>query len=60
MAIRGFKTINEYKEVRLKRVELWFFLNFEPGFFSYKITGNSVIVTDLSGDSVKVSLNEIL
>lgn len=60
MAIRGCKTIDEYRKVREDRVKLWFFLNFEPGFFTYRIDGNSVIVTDLSGDFLTFSLGEIL
>ena len=60
MAIRGCKTIEEYRKVREERVQLWFSLTFEPGFFSYRIEGNSVIVTDLSGAFLKFDLGEII
>lgn len=59
MAIRGCKSIEEYKAERKRRVELWFSLNFEPGFCSYEISGNFVIVRDLTGDSLKISLDDI-
>lgn len=59
MVIRGCKSIEEYKTERKRKVDLWFFLNFEPGFFTYELLDTSVIVTDLNGDSVEVSFNEI-
>lgn len=60
MVIRGCKTIDEYCKVREERVRLWFFLTFDPGFFSYRIDGNSVIVTDSSGAFLKFDLGEIV
>lgn len=60
MSIKGCKTIAEYKAIRQKRVELWFSSNFEPGFSTYEIIGNVVRVTDYTGDSIEVSLSEIL
>lgn len=59
MVIKGCKTVAEYREERRRRIELWFSFNFEPGFFTCEILDTSVIVTDLNGDFVEVSFNEI-
>lgn len=59
MAIKGCTSVSEYKAERKRVVELWFSSNFEPGFCSYEISGNFVIVRDLTGDSLKIFLDDI-
>lgn len=60
MTIRGAKTIAEYLEIRRQRIQNWIDQNFESGSVTWEYAGaNAIVVTDTTGDSITVSLNDI-
>lgn len=60
MKISGAKTIAEYKEIRDKKIQKWIDDNFVEGAVEWKMNGaNAIKVTDKTGDSMVVQLDEI-
>lgn len=60
MTIRGAKTIAEYHEIRSQRIQTWIDQTFEPGCVTWEYAGaDAIVVTDMTGDSMTVSLNDI-
>lgn len=60
MRIKGCKTIAEYKETQRQHIDRWIDDNFIKGCVSWEFADALHIkVTDKTGDSMIVSLNEI-
>lgn len=60
MTIKGAKTIAEYKEIRDKKIQNWIDSNFYEGSVEWEMSGaNAIKVTDRTGDSMVVQLDEI-
>lgn len=60
MKIKGAKTIAEYKEMQKKNIQEWIDHNFIEGAVTWEMDGpNTIKVTDKTGDSMVVQLNEI-
>lgn len=60
MVIKGAKTIAEFKEIRAKRIQKWIDDNFVPGCVTWEMDGaNAIKVTDKTGDSMVISLDEM-
>lgn len=60
MTIRGAKTIAEFLEIRRQKIQNWIDQNFESGSVTWEYAGaNAIVVTDTTGDSITVSLNDI-
>ncbi len=60
MTIRGAKTIAEFLEIRNQRIQNWIDQNFESGSVTWEYAGaDAIVVTDTTGDSMTVSLNDI-
>lgn len=60
MKIKGAKTIAEYKEMQKKKIQEWIDNNFVEGAVTWKMDGaNAIKVTDTTGESMVVPLNEI-
>lgn len=60
MKISGAKTIVEYKEIRDKKIQQWIDDNFAEGAVEWEMNGaNAIKVTDKTGDSMVVQLDEI-
>lgn len=60
MRIKGCKTIAEYKETQRQYIDRWIDDNFIKGCVSWEFADALHIkVTDKTGDSMIVSLNEI-
>lgn len=60
MTIKGAKTIEEYKEIRDKKIQKWIDDRFISGSVTWEMDGAShVKITDKTGDSMVVSLDEI-
>ena len=60
MKISGAKTIAEYKEIRNKKIQKWIDDNFVEGAVEWEMNGaNAIKVTDKTGDSMVVQLDEI-
>lgn len=60
MKISGTKTIAEYKEIRDKKIQKWIDDHFVQGAVEWKMNGaNAIKVTDKTGDSMVVQLDEI-
>lgn len=60
MKIKGAKTIAEYKEMQKKNIQEWIDHNFIEGAVTWEMDGpNAIKVTDKTGDSMVVQLNEI-
>lgn len=60
MVIKGIRTIEEYKQIQAEKIQNWVDSNFVEGFVTWKMNGaNAIKVTDKTGDSMIVSLNEI-
>lgn len=61
MRIKGAKTIAEYKKMQNEKIQKWIDDNFFPGAVSWEMNGaNAIIVTDKVGESMIVSLAEIV
>lgn len=60
MRIKGAKTIAEYKQMQNEKIQKWIDDNFFPGAVSWERNGNAIIVTDKTGESMIVSLAEIV
>ena len=60
MKISGAKTIADYQEIRRQKIQDWIDQNFEPGCVTWEYAGaNAIVVTDTTGDSMTVSLDDI-
>lgn len=60
MRISGAKTIAEYKEIQAQKIQKWIDDNFVSGSVKWEMSGaNAIKVTDKTGDSMVVQLNEI-
>ena len=60
MKISGAKTIAEYKKLRDKKIQKWIDENFVKDSVKWEMNGaNAVIVTDKTGDSIVIGLDEI-
>lgn len=60
MRISGARTVAEFLEIRRQTIQTWIDLNFESGSVTWEYAGaNAIVVTDTTGDSITVSLNDI-
>lgn len=60
MVIKGAKTIAEYKQIQAEKIQKWIDSNFFEGSVVWEMNGaNAIKVTDKTGDSMVVSLDEI-
>lgn len=60
MTIKGARTIAEYKEIQKNRIQKWVDDRFISGSVTWEMDGAShVKITDKTGDSIIISLNEI-
>jgi hypothetical protein len=60
MKIRNAKTIKEYKEIKNNKINNWINNNFFEGCVTWELCkNNSIKVTDKTGDSMIISLDEI-
>ena len=55
--VKNAKTIDEYK--KMKKVEDWINKNFVENSVKYEIDGDTVKITDNTGDSMVLALNDI-
>ena len=60
MIIKGAKTVDEFKKIRDERVQIWVDNNFEKGCVTWEyINSNEIKITDMTGDSMLIRLDEI-
>ena len=60
MIIKSTKTIIEYNQVKKEKIQSWIDKNFFKGSVTWEMYGaNAIKVTDKTGDSMVVSLNEL-
>ena len=60
MTIKGAKTIAEYRKMHTEKIQNWIDSNFYEGSVEWEMSGaNAIKVTDRTGDSMVVSLDEI-
>ena len=60
MKISGAKTIAEYRQIQGEKIQNWIDYNFVKGSVAWEMDGaNAIKVTDKTGDSMVVQLNEI-
>lgn len=60
MRISGARTVSEFLEIRRQKIQNWINQNFEPGCVTWEYAGaNAIVVTDTTGDSMTVSLDDI-
>ena len=60
MRISGARTVAEFLEIRRQTIQTWIDQHFEPGCVTWEYAGaNAIVVTDTTGDSMTVSLNDI-
>lgn len=60
MIIRNAKSIQEYKEIRANRIQMWLDSRFYKGSVTWEINDyNSIKITDKTGDNMVISLDEI-
>lgn len=60
MTIKGTRTIAEYKEMQKNRIQKWIDDRFYEGSVTWEMSGASHIkITDITGDSIIISLDEI-
>ncbi len=60
MTIRNAKSIQEYKEIRANRIQMWLDSRFYKGSVTWEINDyNSIKITDKTGDNMVISLDEI-
>ena len=60
MVIKNAKTIEEYKQIRDERIQAWIDARFAKGCVTQELVDAlTVKVTDQTGDSMTVSLDEI-
>lgn len=55
--VKNAKTIDEYK--KMKKVEDWINKNFVENSVKYEIDGDTIKITDNTGDSMVLALNDI-
>ena len=60
MTIRNAKSVQEYKEIRANRIQMWLNSHFYKGSVTWEINDyNSIKITDKTGDNMVISLDEI-
>lgn len=60
MVIKGARTIAEYRQIQAEKIQDWIDSNFVDGSVVWEMDGaNAIKVTDRTGDSMVVSLDEI-
>ena len=60
MRISGARTVEEFLEIRRQTIQFWIDQHFEPGCVTWEYAGaDAIVVTDTTGDSMTVSLNDI-
>lgn len=60
MVIKGARTIAEYKLMQAEKIQNWIDSNFFEGSVTWEMDGaNAIKVTDKTGDSMIVSMDEI-
>ena len=60
MKIKNAKTIKEYKEIKNNKINNWINNNFFEGSVTWELCkNNSIKITDKTGDSMIISLDEI-
>jgi hypothetical protein len=60
MIIKSTKTIIEYNQVKKEKIQSWIDKNFFKDSVTWEMYGaNAIKVTDKTGDSMVVSLNEL-
>lgn len=60
MIIRNARSIQEYKEIRANRIQMWLDSRFYKGSVTWEINDyNSIKITDKTGDNMVISLDEI-
>lgn len=60
MKIKGCKTIAEFTNVRNEKIQKWIDDRFVKGSVTWEMNGaNTVKVTDESGDSMEIQLDDI-
>jgi len=60
MIIRNATSIQEYKEIRANRIQMWLDSRFYKGSVTWEINDyNSIKITDKTGDNMVISLDEI-
>lgn len=60
MIIKGVKTIAEYNQIKKEKIQSWIDKNFFKDSVKWEMYGaNAIKVTDKTGDSMVVSLNEL-
>lgn len=60
MKISGARTVEEYKEIRDASIQNWIDDHFVEGSVTWEMAGsNAVAITDKTGDSMVVLLDEI-
>ena len=60
MTIKGARTIAEYKQIQRRKIQHWIDDNFIEGSVTWTMHGaNAIEITDTTGDSMTISLDEI-
>ena len=60
MKVSGAKTISECHEIRSQKIQNRISQSFESGCVTWEYAGaNAIVVTDTTGDSMTVSLDDI-
>ncbi len=60
MVIKGARTIAEYRQIQAEKIQDWIDSNFVKGCVTWEMNGaNAIKVTDMTGDSMIVLLDEI-
>ena len=60
MTIKGARTIVEYKQIQRRKIQQWIDDNFIEGSVIWTMHGaNAIEITDTTGDSMTISLDEI-
>jgi hypothetical protein len=60
MIIKGARTIVEYNQIKKEKIQSWIDKNFFKDSVTWEMNGaNAIKVTDKTGDSMVVSLNEL-
>ena len=60
MTIKGARTIAEYKQIQCRMIQKWIDDTFIKGSVTWTMHGaNAIEITDTTGDSMTISLDEI-
>lgn len=61
MIIKGAKSIAEYRQIQTRKIQAWIDERFVSGSVTWRLNGaNAILVEDKTGDSMIVSLDEIV